>query len=57
MKLFLLKLLTRTRRALWAVLLAYMLGVHNFYNGDTQTPEDLNNRNKKNEMQEDGAPR
>jgi len=57
MKSILTQLMIRTRRALWAILVSYMLGVHNFYNSDTRTHDDLNNRNKIIEIQDDGAPK
>ena len=29
------------RRKLWAIIVAYMLGMHNFYTGENKTIEDI----------------
>ena len=29
------------RRKLWALIVAYMLGMHNFYTGDNKTTDDI----------------
>lgn len=34
-------LLTVSRRFLWAVMVAYMLAIHNFYREDDQTPDTI----------------
>lgn len=35
------RLLQYLRRKLWAMIVAYMLGMHNFYTGDNKTSEDI----------------
>jgi len=29
------------RRNLWAIIVAYMLGIHNFYKGEDKTPDNI----------------
>ena len=57
MKSFFNQLVRRTRRALWATIVAYMLGMHNFYKGEDKTPEDIVITIEVNEAQENGAPK
>jgi len=49
--------LTRfVRRKVWALLVAYMLGIHNFYKAEDRTPDDIIATIEHIEEQEDGAP-
>lgn len=41
MKPILSTLLTLSRRFLWAVMVAYMLAIHNLYRGEEQTPDTI----------------
>ncbi len=45
-----------TRRTVWAILVAYMLGIHNFYKGEDKTPDNIVTI-EYNEVQEDAAPK
>lgn len=45
------------RRTLWAIIVAYMLGMHNFYRGEDKTPDDILITIEYNEVQEDGVPK
>ncbi len=45
------------KRTIWAIIVAYMLGMHNFYKGEDKTPDDLGVIIEANEVQEDGAPK
>jgi hypothetical protein len=45
------------RRNIWGLIVAYMLGMHNFYNGEEKTPDDIVITIELNEVQEDGAPK
>ena len=57
MKSFFTQLVIRTRRALWAIIVAYMLGMHNFYKGEEKTTEDIVITIELNETRENGAPK
>ena len=57
MKNFFHQLVIRTRKALWAIIIAYMLGMHNFYKGEDKTTEDIIITIEVNEAQENGAPK
>jgi len=35
------QLIRGVKRNLWAIVVAYMLGMHNFYKGEDKTPDDL----------------
>ncbi len=53
------KLMVRTRRTVWAFIVAYMLGVHNFYKGEDKALDDILKTIytiEHNEVQEDGTP-
>jgi len=55
-----LKLIIRARRTTWALIVAYMLGIHNFYKGEDKAPEDIVKITytiEHNEVLEDGTPR
>ena len=45
------------RRQLWAMIVAYMLGIHNFYKGEDKTTDDIVITIELNEVQEDGTPK
>lgn len=50
--------LTRyVRRKIWALIVAYMLGMHNFYKGEDKTPDDITITIELNEVQENGSPK
>jgi hypothetical protein len=44
------------KRNLWAIIAAYMLGLHNFYIGEDKTPDDMGIIVDVNEVQEDCIP-
>lgn len=44
------------RRNLWAMIVAYMLGIHNFYRGEDKTADDIVITIEQIEVQEDGTP-
>ncbi len=46
------QLIQYVRRQLWALIVAYMLGMHNFYTGENKTPEDIIITIEYNEVQE-----
>jgi hypothetical protein len=45
------------RRQLWAIIVAYMLGMHNFYHGDQKTPDNILITIEYNQVEEDGTPK
>jgi hypothetical protein len=45
------------RRKIWAITVAYMLGMHNFYKGEDKTPDDIVITIEINEAQENGSPK
>lgn len=49
-------LLRRIRAAAWAILVAYMLGWHNFYKGDDKTMQNIGKIEIR-ESQDDNAPK
>jgi hypothetical protein len=51
------QLMIRTRRTIWAIMVAYMLGIHNFYKGEDKTPDDIVITIEHNEVQEDSEPK
>jgi hypothetical protein len=54
------KLIIRTRRTLWAFIVAYMLGVHNFYKGEDKALDDIVKTPytiEHNEVQENDTPK
>lgn len=57
MKLLFYRLARGIRRKMWAFIVAYMLGMHNFYKGENKTPDDIVITIEHNEVQEDGAPK
>ena len=56
MKYFLVRLMTRMRRMVWAIIVAYMLGLHNFYHGEDKTQDDIAFKAEVIDVQEDSAP-
>jgi hypothetical protein len=50
------QLILSTRRTVWAILVAYMLGIHNFYKGEDKTPDNIVTI-EYNELQEGDAPK
>jgi hypothetical protein len=42
------------KRSLWALVVCYMLGLHNFYHGDDKTPDDIIITTEVNEVRESG---
>jgi len=60
MKVILYRLIVRTRRIVWAFIVAYMLGIHNFYKNEDKSLDDIIKTKytiEHNEMQENGAPK
>ena len=51
------QLMTWMKRKTWAIMVAYMLGIHNFYRGEDKTPYDIIITIEVNEAQEDGTPK
>jgi hypothetical protein len=50
--------LTRSiRRLIWTIIVAYMLGVHNFYKGEDKNTDTIVITIEHNEAQEDSAPK
>jgi len=50
----------RIRRTIWALIVAYMLGIHNFYKGEDKALDDIAKSPhtiEHNEVQENGAPK
>jgi hypothetical protein len=35
------QLIIGIRRTLWAIIVAYMLGIHNFYRGEDKAPDNI----------------
>jgi len=57
MKTLFYQLLRWVRRKIWALLVAYMLALHNFYKGEDKTPDDIVITIEHNQVQEDGTPK
>ncbi len=51
------QLLVRIRRTIWGIIVAYMLGMHNFYHGENKTPDDIIITVEVKEIQGDGLPK
>lgn len=51
------QLLIYIKRQIWALIVAYMVGIHNFYKGEQKTPEDIVITIENIEEQEDDAPK
>ena len=50
------QLIKSVRRTAWSILVAYMLGVHNFYTGEDKTADNIVITIEHNVVQEEGAP-
>lgn len=48
----LIRLFKYLKRQLWSLIVAYMVGLHNFYYGDDKSPDDIMIRTEINEVQE-----
>jgi hypothetical protein len=57
MKAILHQLIRLIKRKIWAIIIAYMLGMHNFYKGEDKTPDDIAITIEYNEAQENGTPK
>jgi hypothetical protein len=44
-------------RQIWAIIVAYMLGMHNFYMGENKSSDDILITIEHNEVQENGTPK
>ena len=42
---------------MWGLIVAYMIGIHNFFKGETKTPDDILITIESNEVQEGGVPK
>ena len=51
------QLIRCVRRIIWAIIVAYMLGMHNFYKEEDKTPDDIAIIIELNEVQADGTPK
>jgi len=51
------QLVKYVRRKMWAILVAYMLGMHNFYKGEEKTPDDIVITIEYTEVEKEGAPK
>ena len=51
------KMLGAIRRFLWSFIVAYMLGLHNFYYGDDKTADNIAITTEVKEGQESGSPK
>ena len=45
----------RIRRIVWGLIVAYMLGLHNFYKGEDRTVDDIRITTEQTHTQEDGS--
>ena len=57
MKSILRNLIKAIQRTLWSLIVAYMLGLHNFYRGEDKTADNIMIRIELNELPGDGAPK
>lgn len=51
------RLIGYIRRKIWAIIVAYMLGMHNFYKGEDKTADNIVITIEHNEVHEDGTPK
>lgn len=51
------KILGAIRKTLWSFIVAYMLGMHNFYYGDNKAADDSAIKSEVNQEQESGSPK
>jgi hypothetical protein len=56
MKSILYHLARAVKRRIWAMIVAYMLGMHNFYTGENKTRDDISIKIEYNQVQEEGEP-
>ena len=56
MKSFFYQLMRYIRKKMWAIVVAYMLGMHNFYTGEDKKSDDIVITIEYNEVQENGTP-
>lgn len=47
----------RLKSAIWAIIVAFMIGIHNFYKGENKFPDDIVNSIEHFDNQENGAPK
>jgi len=46
-----------TKNLVWALIVAFMLGVHNFYTGETKSKEDIVFQIEQDVIEQDAAPK
>lgn len=51
------QLIRYVRRKIWAIIVAYIVGIHNFYKEEDKTPDDIVITIEDNDAQEDSAPK
>ena len=51
------QLISAIRKTIWAVIVAYMLGLHNFYYGDDKTADNIVITIENNKEQDDSTPK
>ncbi len=56
-KMFSHQLIQYVRRQVWAIIVAYMVGIHNFYREENKAPEDIVFTVEHSEEQEDDTPK
>ncbi|MEP6738496.1 MAG: hypothetical protein ABJA70_23420 [Chryseolinea sp.] len=56
MKVIFYQLAARIRRFVWSFIVAYMVGMHNFYHGDQKTADDIMITTEVNEVLPDSEP-
>jgi len=54
---FLKTILRSIRNLAWALIIAFMLGVHNFYTGETKSKDDIVFHIEQDVIEEDSAPK
>ncbi len=57
MKVILRKIFYYLKRKVWIIIVAYMVGIHNFYKEEDKTPDEVILTIDDTEVQEDGAPK
>lgn len=57
MKILLYQLIKCIQRNIWALIVAYMLGMHNFYKGEEKTADNIVITIEFNEVQDNGTPK
>jgi len=56
MKSLLHRIVKHVQRQVWAVIVAYMVALHNFYKNDDKLPDDIGDVIELNEISEDAGP-